>query len=138
MAYQGGYGVELKIATTAPSTPVAVAKVLDVDFPAQTLELADITNHASTDGYREFIATGVRELGEFQATLLWDDSQATHAKMLTVLGTTSSVLMSIQDPADQEIIKFQAFIRQISRVAKLNDAYKAQVTIRPTGKPTIT
>lgn len=137
MSYSGGYGVTLKI-RTAPSTLTTVAKVLDVDFPAQMLEMADVTSHASTEGYREFLATGVREAGEFQATLLWDDGQATHALMLTTLGGTTAVDMTIADPLGQETISFSTFVRQISRIAKLNDAYKCQVTLRPTGKPTVT
>jgi predicted secreted protein len=137
MAFQGGYGVVLKI-RTAPSTLTTVAKVLDVDIPPQILELADVTNHASTGGYREFLSTGVRELGEFPATLLWDDTDTSHAKILSVFAANAAVDLTVQDPAGQEIIAFAAFVRQISRMAKIGEAYKCQVTLRPTGQPTIT
>jgi deoxyribodipyrimidine photolyase-like uncharacterized protein len=135
MATQGGYGLEVKINT---GSLTAIAKMVDGDMPAQLKELAEVTAHDSTSGYREFIDTGIRELGEFQVTLLWDDTEATHAQILTSFNATAAVSMSVLDPAGQETIAFSAFIRQISRISKMADGYKANVMIRPTGAPTIT
>lgn len=135
MASQGGFGVVLKINTGSLTT---IVKVLEVAFPEQTRELADITAHDSTSGYREFLATGVRELTEFQATILWDDTAATHAALLTNFAAAALVGMSIQDPGGQEIIAFNAWVKTIGRVAQMTEGYKAVISIRPSGAPTIT
>lgn len=135
MATQGGFGLEVKINTGALT---AIVKVQESDFPAQMKELADVTGHDSASGYREFIDTGVRELGEFTLTVLWDDTATTHAALLTAFAGTAVVGMSIEDPAGQEVIAFNAFIKQIGRVSVMTEGYKAQITVRPTGAPTIT
>jgi hypothetical protein len=136
MAKQGGFGLEVKIDVSGSQT--AIVYMVDGDMPVQMKELVDVLSHDSASGYREFLDTGVRELGEFPITVLWDDTQTTHAAVLTAFGSTSAVSMSVLDPAGQETIAFSAFVRQISRVAKIPDAYKATITIRPTGAPTIT
>src|SRR5512137_2058201 len=118
MARQGGFGVVLKINT---GSLTAVAYVAEVDFPEQEKFLADATSHDSSGGYVEWIATGLRALNAFEATLNWDDTQATHAALLTNLGTEASVGFSIQDPDGQEIIAFSGHVTKIGRVAKIKD-----------------
>lgn len=133
---QGGFGVSLKIMIS--TTLTAITKIVAVTFPNQKKEVADVTAHDSPSGYREFVDTGLRELTEFTATILWDDVAVTHAAVLTAFAATTAVSMSIQDPDGNEIIAFSAFITQVGRISEMTDGYKAQVTIRPTGAPTIT
>ena len=73
MAEQTGFGVVLKIMIS--TTLTAVVNLLDIDFPAQEKELADVTKHPATSasGYREWMDTGIRSLSEFTAMLGWDD-----------------------------------------------------------------
>jgi len=135
---QGGTGVKVKITVSAALT--AITNLLDADLPPQLKELAEMSTHPTTGSttYRQFVDTGLRELGEFQMTLGWDPSETTHAEVLTIFAGTDPVDMSVEDPAGNEVIAFSAHIRQISRISKMTDGYKAQVTIRPTGAPTIT
>lgn len=138
MAEQGGFGVVLKVMIS--TTLTAVTNLLDIDFPAQEKELADMTAHpaAASTGYRTYIDSGVRSLSEFTAVLGWDDVEVTHAALLTAFDATTALSMSIEDPGGSEIIAFSGFIRSIGRVAKTGDGYKANVVIQPTGAPTIT
>ena len=135
---QGGTGLKVKI--DVASTLTAIAELLDGDMPPQLKELAEMTAHPTTGNttYRTFVDTGLRELGEFQMTLGWDTTETTHSTILTAFAGTDPVAMSIEDPAGAEVIAFDAHIRQISRISKQTDGYKAQVTVRPTGAPTIT
>ena len=134
---QGGTGLKISITTTGLT---AITELLDGDMPAQLKELAEMTAHPTTGSttYRTFVDTGLRELGEFQMTLGWDTAEATHAAVLTAFNSSSAVQMSVEDPTADETLTFDAFIRQISRISKQTDGYKAQVTVRPTGAPTIT
>jgi hypothetical protein len=138
MAEQGGFGVVLKVMIS--TTLTAVANLLDVDFPAQEKELADMTAHpsAASTGYRSWIDSGVRSLTEFTAVLGWDDTESTHVAIVTAFDATTALSMSIEDPAGQEIVAFSGFIRSIGRTAKIGDGYKCNVAIQPTGAPTIT
>ena len=72
MAGQGGFGVVLKIMVGTVLT--AVAAVMDVDFPEFEKILSESTGHDSTDGYKEWIASGKRALNEFTCTLTWDSA----------------------------------------------------------------
>lgn len=138
MAEQGGFGVVLKIMIS--TTLTAVANLRDIDFPEQTKEVADVTKHPASAvvGYREFLDSGVRELTPFTAVLGWDDTAATHTALVTAFDATTALSMSLEDPAGQEIIAFSGIVQTIGRVAKIGDSYRANVTIRPTGAPTIT
>lgn len=135
MAEQGGFGCVLKINTGSLAT---VVDVLEIEFPSQEKVLAESTAHDSTSGYAEWIATGKRILGEFTVTVGWDDTAATHAAFLTNLAAEASVGFSIQDPDGQEIIAFSGHVRVIQRVAEMDGVYSAELTIQPTGAPTIT
>lgn len=138
MAEQGGFGVVLKIMIS--TTLTAVTNLLDVDFPGQEKELADMTAHPSSaaTGYRTWVDSGVRSLTEFTAVLGWDDLEATHAAVLTAFDATTALSMSMEDPGGQEIIAFSGFIRAVGREAKIGAGYKCNVAIQPTGAPTIT
>lgn len=138
MATQGSFGVVLKIMVS--TTLTAVAHLLDIAFPEQVKELADVTEHPSSavTGYRTFIDSGIRDLAEFEATLLWDDADSTHAAIVAAFDATAAVSMSIEDPNGSEVIAFSGHIRSIGRLAAMADGYKARVRIKPTGAPTIT
>lgn len=135
---QGGTGVKLKV--TISTTLTAVANLLDVDFPGQEKDLADMTAHPTTGVtvYEAMVDSGLRRLTEFTAVLGWDVDETTHAALLTAFDATTALAMSIEDPAGDEVIAFSGFVRSVGRVSKMKDGYKCNVVIKPTGAPTIT
>ena len=135
MAVQGGHGVTLKINTGSLTT---VVNLMDVDFPGQEKFLAEATFHDSASAYLEYIDTGLRNLTEFTAVVAWDDTETTHAQVLTSFAASTAVGMSIADPGDQETIAFDAHILKVQRMSKSRELYQAEITIQPTGGPTIT
>lgn len=135
MARQGGYGVTVKINT---GSLTAIANVIDAEFPRQKKTLAEATAHDSPSGYREFLATGLRELEPFTMVLAWDDTEATHAQILTSFAADTAVAMSIEDPLGQEVIGFDAHIEILGRITKQEEVYTAEIQVQPTGAPTIT
>ena len=136
MTAQGSFGVDLKI--TVSTTLTAIVGVTDVTFPEQVAEVADVTPHDATSGYRVKIKTGVKELTPFTATLNWDIDETTHTTTLTAFGSDASVNMTIEDPAGDEVIAFAGLVTRIGRVSPLSGGYSARVEITPTGAPTIT
>lgn len=135
MARQGGYGIVCKINT---GSLTAIANILDIDFPEQRKTLAEATAHDSPNGYREHIATGLRDLSPFSMTLAWDDTETEHAQILTSFAADTAIGMSIEDPAGQEVISFDAHIEIIGRIGKQEEVYQAEIQVQPTGAPTIT
>ncbi len=135
MATQGGFGVVLQIDSGGY---LAVANLLDVDFPKFSKYLEESTSHGSPGGYYESIASGKRRVNPFPATLEWDSSDATHTAILAAFNSDDPVGMKIQDPNGDEIIQFDAHIEEIERTSKQEEGVKAKVTIHPTGPATIT
>jgi predicted secreted protein len=136
MAQTGGFGCIVRINITATLT--VIADVVELKFPEFERTVADITAHDSTNGWAEYIATGMRKMSEFTMTVVWDDGATTHAALLTNFNSATSVNMNIQDPLGQEVIAFAAFITKIARSGEMDDAFKAEITVQPTGAPTIT
>lgn len=136
MGTQGGFGLECKI--TVGTVLTSIAHILDAEFPKFNKFLEDFTGHDSTDGWAEFIDSGKRAMEAFKMTLGWDSADATHAAIVTAFDGTTTVNMSIEDPAGVEVIAFAAHIKSLGRVAKQEEGYKCEVEVQPSGKPTIT
>ena len=135
MATQGGYGAVLKIDVGGLT---AVTHVMEFEFPEFEKVLAEVTAHDSASGYAEHLATGKRKLNEFTCTLVWDIGESTHAAMVTAFGSDDPVSMSVQDPNGDEVIAFEAHVSKLGRIAEQEEGYKCEVSIQPTGVPTIT
>lgn len=136
MAIQGGFGVTLQIYIT--NAYVSIANVMDVDFPEQSKSIEEATAHAASSGYATYVASGKRELGEFTATLLWDPATTTHTAIKSAFDANATVNMKIIDAGTAETIQFAAHVKSIKRIAKQDEAYKAEVAFQPSGNPTIT
>jgi len=135
MATQGGFGVVVKIDSGGLTS---IANLLDAEFPEQEKTLAEARYHNSTDGYLEWIATGLRQLNAMTIVLGWDDTEATHAALLTNFAADTTVSMSIEDPLGQETIAFDAHVQKILRQGVQDDLFKAEILIQPSGGPSIT
>jgi predicted secreted protein len=135
MTTQGGYGLVIKLEIAASLT--AIAHVLEADFPEFEKLLAEVTAHDSPSGYAEYISTGKRKLGEFTMTLLWDADAATHAAIVAAFNSDATINMSVQDPDGVEVISFAAHVTKVGRQAEQEEGYQAEITIQPTGVPTI-
>jgi predicted secreted protein len=134
---EGGMGLAVKL--TVGTTLTALTYLLDGEIPEFERFVAEATPHSSTGGWAVFVSTGKRKLNEFKVTLGWDSDEATHAAVLTAFDSESAVAMSVVSPdGSDETISFSAFITKIGRMTDQEDAYKCEVSIQPTGKPTIT
>src|SRR5215208_853864 len=136
MTVKGGFGltVMIKIATSM----TAIAEVIDGEIPEFEKFIAEMTAHGSTGGYAKYVATGKRKMNEFKMTLGWDSDDATHAAILAAFDSNGPVQMAIVSPdATDEVIGFSAHISKTGRIAPQEDGYKCDVTIQPSGAPTL-
>lgn len=132
----GGFGLAVKITVSAALT--ALTKMVDGEIPEFEKFIAENTAHNAAGGYATFKATGKRKLNEFKVTLEWDVAEATHAAVVAAFDSDDSVNMSVVAPDGSEDIAFAAIVKNIGRISQQEDVYKADVTIQPTGQPTIT
>lgn len=136
MAKSGGLGVQLKI--TISASLMLIAQMKDIEIPEQEAAVVDVTTHDSTSGYAEFIKSGLFKLGKAVATLVWDDSIASHTGIVAAFSATSPVAMTITTPATAEVLEFNGFVTRLGRESKIDGALMCKVEIQPTGALTIT
>lgn len=134
MPRQGGFGLKAKI--SIDSTLTSIVYLVDAEWPKFKKFIAEITGHDSPDGYYESIDTGKRRIEPFPVTLAWDDTQATHAAILSAFNGTTPVGFSIADPTDQETISFSVHVEEIERLSPQEEGYQAKVLFHPTGSST--
>lgn len=132
----GGFGLIVKISIA--STLTAIAELIDGEIPEFEKFIAEMTPHSASGGYATHVATGKRKLNEFKVTLGWDSDDATHAAIIAAFDSNDAVNMSIVSPAADETIAFAAHVTKVGRITAQEDGYKCDVTIQPTGAPTIT
>jgi hypothetical protein len=135
---EGGFGLQVKI--TVGTTLTAITQVLEgSEMPKFKKFIAEATPHSSTGGWAVRVPTGKRSLESFKVVLGWDSDESTHGAMVTAFDSDAAVNMSVISPdGSDETIAFAAHIEEIARMPAQEDAYKAEVMITPTGKPTIT
>ncbi len=136
MTSKGGFGLTVKIKITATMT--TIVDVLDGEIPEFEKFLAEMTPHNATGGYAKHVATGKRKMNEFKLTLGWDADEATHAAVLAAFDGSPAVDMAIISPdGTDEVIAFSAHISKIGRISPQEDGYKCDVTVQPSGSPTM-
>lgn len=133
-----GYGVTLAVSDAAPAVdPInVIARVTNFTPPSGTRDIIDVTSSDSPNMTREFIA-GLIDPGEASMEIIWD------------IGTTTDVLLSalLEERAPRtwratftqytpaKTITFTAFLTGFEPDAPLEDAMKASLTLKVTGKP---
>jgi hypothetical protein len=136
MTSQGGFGLTVQITVAASLT--AIADLLDGEIPEFEKFLAEMTPHNASGGYAMHVATGKRKMNEFKLTLGWDSDVATHAAILAAFDSNDPVNMAVITPGSDETIAFSAHVFKVGRLSPQEDGFKCDVTIQPTGAPTIT
>jgi hypothetical protein len=121
------YGVTLKRAS------VLIGDIVIVDPPELSNPTVESTNHAS-GGWREFVAGGLKEVGEFGITVN-DTTAVLVSGMVNDLnnGTSASYLMGFPDSTSWQFAAFVTSFKTKSADASKPEALQAEVKFRPTG-----
>lgn len=142
MTVYSGFGTTLgKGDAASPEVFTAVAQVVDIAGPSMSADTIDITNHSSTNGYREFIQ-GLKDGGEVTMTVQYDPAAATHKNssggVLYVFEQGSKGNWKITFPSSPSASwTFPAVITGFDLKTPLNDQMVADVTFKVAGKPTL-
>ena len=136
------YGIELKRSNMA-ATPVftALAEMINIDAPGLEHVLAEATRHVSGGGYREFIATGLKELQEFTIDINYvpdngDHDAATGLVSDVISGEVINYRLVFPDETQWTFAAICRLFKPMGADAKSPATLNAKVTFRPTGTPT--
>lgn len=130
------YGVTLKIGSTA------IAEVTKIDFGGIKLDTVEVTNMASTGGWREYIAT-LLDGGDVTFDINYVPTAATHkyaaAGLLYILANTKALTTFSLVWSDSGLTTwgFTAFVVTFKPGAAVDGKLQASVTLKISGQPTL-
>ena len=135
------FGTLLKIGNAGTTeTFAAIAEVRDIKGPKLKLNTKEVTNHSSTDGWREHIGT-LLEAGEISFDLNWlpaDTTQSYGAGLIKDMLARTKRNFQIVFPAASPLTwSFTALITGFNPTANVDGELLASVTLMITGKPTL-
>jgi predicted secreted protein len=134
-----GYSTLFKTGNGAtPEVFTTVAEVTNITPPAMSRDTVDATHEESPDGWREFIA-GLKDGGEVSLDMNFvPDSADALAFMAEWDATGSSALKNRQIVfPDGSIFAFAAILTGYEPDAPIDDKMAASVTLKVSGKPTL-
>lgn len=117
-----------------PETFTDVADVTNIDVLNVKVDTTDVSSHDSPEGWREFIAS-LKDAGDLSFDINYDP--AVHGTLFAAIGLTKNWQITLTD-AGAAVVGFAAIITGFQAKAPHDDKLSASVTIKVTGKPTIT
>lgn len=135
------FGTLLKIGNGGTSeTFSTIAEVKDIKGPALKLNTAEVSNHSSTDGWKEHIGT-LLEGGEITCDINWLPADATHSfgagLVKDMVGRTKRNFQIVFPSASPTTWAFTALVTGFAPTANVDGALTAALTLMVTGKPTL-
>lgn len=136
-----GYGVLLKVGDGAATEVfAAIAELKNISGPGFELDVIDVTNMTSPDGFREFIG-GLINPGELTFTLNFIPTDPTHSPatgLLKDMFDRKRRNYRLTFPVSPQPVNWTmpALVTNFSTDQPLDDAVTADVTLKITGKPT--
>lgn len=111
---------------------VAIAEVLSITGPGMTRDFIDVTNLASTGGYREFIS-GYRDGGELTFTINF--IYAGYNNMKTDFDSDSSIAYQVILPdGGNTTLSFNGYVTTMPLNITPDEAVTCDITIKITGE----
>ncbi|MBW7475950.1 hypothetical protein K0T92_14485 [Paenibacillus oenotherae] len=127
-------GTKLKIGT--PGT--AIGELTSISSPSMSQETIDVTTLDSAGEYREFIG-GFKDGGEVSASGFFNPQDAGQAAVYEALEDSAEEDFTIEFPAAMGATwTFKGVVTAYSTSAELEDAISFEITIKVSGKPTLT
>ena len=136
MATYSSFGTQFQIDDGAGNF-TTVAQVLDIDGPAESVDLEETTNQQSPGGYEEHIPT-IKRSGELTFDVLYDPSHATHA----ATGSGLKALLVARVKRNMRVVypttpairdAFAGFVTGLGKAAPVTGTLRAAVTVKPIG-----
>lgn len=131
----------LKIGNGGTSETFAtIAEVKDISGPALKLNTVEVTNHSSTDGWKEHVGT-LLEGGEVSFAVNWLPADVTHSNSAGLLkdlaARTKRNFQIVFPSASPTTWSLTALVTGLTPNAPVDGALGASITLLITGKPTL-
>lgn len=139
---KSSFGTLLKIGDGASSESfTTVGEVRDIKGPSLELNTEDVTNHSSTGGWEEHIATTASG-GELTFEINWIPANATQSYstgLLKLLATTKAPWnFQLVVPAASPVTwSFAAIVTKFPPDLPVKGAQRVSVTLKLSGQPTL-
>jgi predicted secreted protein len=137
-----GFGTLLKLGDGATPTEgfTTIGEVKDIGGPDLKLNTADVTNHSSTDGWKEKIGT-LLEGGQVAFKVNFIPTTATHSfstgLIKDMVNRTKRNFKLVFPDTGATTWTFAALVTQFKPNEPVDGALEADVTLDITGKPTL-
>ena len=123
-----------------PEVFTTIAEVTKISGPKLGLETIEVTNHSSTDGWKEFIG-GLLEAGEVTFDINYIPTHATHnastGLIAAIKNRTKGNYQLVFPDVGATTWPFTALVTGFEPDEPVDDALSASVTLKITGKPTL-
>jgi len=133
-----GLGVEFKRGDgTSSETFTKIAELVDIKGPNMSRDTTEVTNHDNNQsGYKEFLGL-LRDAGDITLTVHFTYSG--YNDMVTDFENDDTVNYQLELPdAGNTTWEFAGLVTGLSLAPPLNDKITHDVTIKVSGKPTLT
>lgn len=136
-----GYGITLGYDLAGGTSYTTVGQLYDIAPPGMSRDAIDVTDHSSTDRWREFIK-GLKDGGEVTLSVWYDPVNATQDFSTGVLAdldediTVPNWLITFPDVASTTWT-IPGFVTDASPAVPLDDGMSMDVTVKVSGKPTL-
>lgn len=131
------FGTQLQRGDGAPTEVfTAIANVTSIKGPELKRETIDVTAHDSADAYMQFVG-GLKDGGEVSLDLNYDPAE--HDALVSDLDDAAPRNYKLVFPVSPVATwAFAAIMTEFSSEAPYDDKLSASVTLKVSGKPTIT
>lgn len=135
------FGTLLKIGDGASAeTFTTIAEVQNITGPALSLETIEVTNHSSTEGWKERVG-GLLDGGEVAFDVNFLPTNATHSfsagLIKDMVGRTKRNFKIVFPDGSSTTWSFTALVSKFQPKAPVNGQLSASVSLMITGKPTL-
>ena len=129
-------GTKLKIGSGANAK--AIGSLTSISSPSMSQDTIDVTTLDSDGEYREFIG-GFKDGGEVSASGYFDPQDEGQAAVYAALEASSVEDFTIEFPASMGASwNFKGVVTAFQTTAELEEAVGFEITIKVSGKPTLT
>jgi hypothetical protein len=132
-----GYGCDLLDCSTSGGSYATIGNIVDFETPNISLGDADASYVQMTDPWKLFLAK-LADAGEVKVTMIW--SEAKYAHIFGLLRTPYFFRASWNDTGGTASSKIEwgGYYKALSNPIKIEDTIVMEVTIKASGKPTLT
>jgi len=146
MTEHPNFGAALAVDWAGGTSYVAIGQVRDIDGPSISRDSIDVSSQDSTNGWREFLP-GLADAGEWSFDVLFDPTSTMHAggEGTGMLGdfnndgcTLAAWQLTLKICGGTAIWTADGFLTGFTQHVAFEDALKADVTVKISGKPVLT